>query len=259
VASLPRYARVELGDAGIMPVARKARECERSMASLPPAVLAPGATYEDCAVALERAGWELVAAGDWSWVYEDRERQSIARLTPWDPAYERFIRLCRSLSGNRYVPAVFQEIRLAHHGHLAVIERLERAPEAEARTLIAAVQRREEVTGDLDLRALVVEVERISERARESVPFWRGIDANPRNVMRDAAGQLKVVDLFYIGGLDLQRAIRRDIAGVRSQIPARMLWAFTDLPAFNRQVVGREVLRRVLRSVDGTPGRGPAG
>ena len=41
---------------------------------LPSAALAGGATYEDCAIALEGAGWELIAAGDWSWVYEDRER-----------------------------------------------------------------------------------------------------------------------------------------------------------------------------------------
>ena len=181
-------------------------------------------------------------------MYEDRERLTVARLTPWDPAYELFIRLCRSLSGNHYVPEVFEEVRLAHHGHIAVIERLEHAPQLEARQLMAALQGREKVTGDSDLRALVVQVERISERARETVPFWRGIDANPRNVMRDAAGQLKVIDLFYVGGLDLQGAIRRDISGVRAQISPSTLWAFSDLPAFRRQVAGRDVLRRVLLS-----------
>jgi hypothetical protein len=223
------------------------------MSDLSQALLTPGVTYEECMAALEANGWERIAAGDWSWVFADPSGTRVARVAPWDPAYEVFIELCLELRGNRYVPEVFEKVHLAYGGHLTVIGRLEKASTDEARKVMAALQRREEVAGDSDLLALALEAQRVDERTRATIPFWRGIDDNPHNVMQDASGQLTAIDLFYISGFDLRSAICEDATAMVNEFGAHELWNFSESPFHLREPEKRAALRQALLAVGPDP------
>lgn len=210
--------------------------------------LSASSTYVDAHRALEATRWELFATGDWSWVYRDPAGELAARLSPWDPAYERFVQICLANLDNPYIPRIEQEVHLARGGHLVVMDYLEAVSAREASHVVDVLAfRAEPTTRDRGLGELRDVVADASRRAAMEIPYWEGLDQNPLNVMKSRDGHLKVVDLFFVSGRRLADAILLD-RDAPSRIARDQLLSFIEIPDFNRHSSRGNRLRVALRA-----------
>ena len=70
------------------------------------------------------AGWTLVGAGDWSWVYADPGDAWAARITHFDPGYRMFAEACLGRPPNRWLPHVVEIKPLRRDGYVVLMQRL---------------------------------------------------------------------------------------------------------------------------------------
>lgn len=221
----------------------------------------PATTAAHARAALEAAGWVLVGTGDWSWAYASPDAATVARVTPWDRAYRLHAATCQA-HPNKYLQRIDRIDDLRDGGHVVFMERLWPADWARTEAFCAAIglgnQGQEATTiapaadvatfdGDADLAALRRIVSEACESGAASIPFWGGLDIQPRNVMADAAGQLKLIDPLFVAGKTIIEAI---LAGERERlaaIPRGSLTAFLTIPVFEDRADG---LRNALIAMD---------
>ncbi len=215
-----------------------------------PPEFAPDETVEGARRSLEAAGWVLLGTGDWSWVHVSPDGASVARVTPWDPAYLLHVQVCRRLRTNLYLQRIDGVSHLAHGGHVVFMERLYPADPVAAASLCLALdlpawhQPKADwcetpgadparFRGDPHLDAARAALVKAMEEGAASLPFWGGSDVSPRNVMADATGRLKVVDALGIRGPAIVAAIREEDLEALSALPAGALEAFVTIPPFH--------------------------
>lgn len=194
------------------------------------------------------ANFRLAARGDWAWIYRSPDGARAARLCPYDPAYRLFVSYCRRHAGNAYLPEVIEVVDLAQSGHLVLLPWLETVPPREADELAArlgfagsARERLGEAHGqrlcdegarDPALSEIRSILRALLDEGARVLPFFGGIDLNPANVMRTAAGQLKLVDPIFVAGREIILNLRRDPAAVAQRIPPRELDAWLQIACF---------------------------
>lgn len=175
-----------------------------------------GASHRDAASVLVLAGWVLCGAGDWAVALRSPGGRLVARVCPFDPAYEGFVELVRRCPGNPYLPRVEHHRGLRGGGTLTVLEHLPAAPPAAA----AALVERWHAGEDPVLRALRTVAEAVDEECRARVPWWDGMDLNAGNVRRTEDGQPVLLDVFCLDGRALYDQVLADAAVVRARVPA---------------------------------------
>jgi hypothetical protein len=177
-------------------------------------------------------GWNVCGIGDWATVWRSPDGAQVARVSPFEPAYEVFVRLCRLLEGHALLPRVDFDAPLGGGGRLTVLEFLLPVDPAEAD---AVVERWTAALPDDPITEVRRQAEQLDAEAAATVPFWGGLDHNPGNVMKNASGELKLVDLFYAEGREIYRVLLED--------PARIAEAFA--PDRREYILDIAVLARV--------------
>lgn len=192
---------------------------------------------------LERDGWRYVAAGDWAIVLADPTDRYAARISPFEPAYQHFVALCRRLPSNRWLPKIWDAADLEGGGHVTVMERLTPrvVPDDDAPDPLWS-------SNAADLVDVRHEVERIDRACRSAVPWWGGLDVRADHFMLDRTGQLKLVDPFYVAGVDLFGAAQSDYREFCKILPADRRRYMLQIPHFSQPYAADQLaaLRKVV-------------
>ncbi|NND02737.1 MAG: hypothetical protein HKN91_08120 [Acidimicrobiia bacterium] len=147
-------------------------------------------------------GLARLATGDWSWVYQAPSAATVWRITPFDPAFDAFAKVC-SANRNAHLPNV-----ATHHSHpsggtTTVLERLEEVEEQAARDWFAEF--------DAGSTSALVELKRIltDPDIGSEIGLFMGLDRNPANILRRPAdGELVFTDAFWVNGPHLLELIK---------------------------------------------------
>lgn len=193
-------------------------------------------------------GWNVCGIGDWATVWRSPDGTQVARVSPFEPAYEVFVELCRHLEGHPLLPRIDGDVPLAGGGRLTAMEFL--LP-ATADAAAAIVERWEAAVPDDPITQVRLKAERLDAEAAASIPFWGGLDHNQGNVMRNASGQTKLVDLFYAAGLEIYRTLLDDPAKIAEAFAADQREYICDIAAVARMSAPQEVaaLRAAAESI----------
>jgi hypothetical protein len=187
--------------------------------------------HRDVAGRLLADGWNVCGIGDWATVWRSPEGTLVARVSPFEPAYEVFVDLCHRLDGHPLLPRIDFDAPLAGGGRLTVMEFLLPADPAEAEGVVG---RWAAASPDDPISEVRRVAEQLDAEAARSVPFWGGLDHNPGNVMRNASGELKLVDLFYAAGLEIYRVLLEDPARIAKAFAADRREYICDIAALAR-------------------------
>ncbi|WP_199037439.1 hypothetical protein [Glycomyces salinus] len=191
-------------------------------------------------------GWTVCGLGEWATVWRSPGGGLAARVCPFEPGYQVFVELCRSLSGHRLLPRIEFDAELSGGGRVTVMEFLypsEPALHEKASRLWEA--------GEGDFGAVRAEAERLDAEARASLPFWGGLGLNPHNVMTTLSGEVKLVDLYFMSGHELYAALLRDPAAFAEAIPAERYAHLPEIAFIARNSTPDEIseLRRAAAVV----------
>lgn len=199
-------------------------------------------------------GWALCGEGDWARARRSRSGRMAARVSPFDPAAPFTVRLYREGAGNRYLPRLDAERPLDGGGHLMVMEFLHSVPAAETGRWHARLHEHRSRREDPELAMAARLIARVHREAESGLPWCGPLDDNPGNVMRDAAGQVKFVDLFYVQGLVLYDKALTAPAEVVAAIPAPLRRHMFEIPAVSREATPAEVarMRAAVARADGS-------
>jgi hypothetical protein len=193
-------------------------------------------------------GWNVCGAGDWATVWRSPDGELAARVSPFEPAYGVFVRLCRALAGNPLLPRIELDAPLEGGGRLTVMEFL--VPTDKDRA--AEVWRRWDAEAEGPIAAVRAEAEQLNAEAAEAVPYWGGLDRNPSNVMATPAGEPRLVDLFYANGLEIYADLLADPAKVLARFPAGQRRHMAEIGAVVRLSQPEEIAR--IRAAAALPG-----
>ncbi|WP_129789620.1 hypothetical protein [Promicromonospora panici] len=202
----------------------------------------------DAAGRLLADGWNVCGIGDWATVWRSPDGTLAARVSPFEPAYEVFVELCRSLEGHPLLPRIDFDAPLGGGGRLTVMEFLLPVEWAEAD---AVVQRWAAALPDDPITQVRRTAERLDAEAAAAIPFWGGLDDNPHNVMKNASGEPKLVDLFYAAGLEIYRVLLEDPAKVAEAFAPDRREYICDIAAVARESSPDEIaaLRAAAESI----------
>lgn len=187
--------------------------------------------HREAAGCLLAAGWNVCGLGDWATVWRSPDGALVARVSPFEPAYGVFVELCQTLAGHPLLPRIEFDATLAGGGRVTVMEFLMPVEPAEAAAVVA---RWDAAAHDDPIAVVRRAAERLDAEAARTIPFWGGLDHNPGNVLRNATGEPKLVDLFYAAGLEIYRVLREDPAKVAAAIPAERRRYICDIAAVAR-------------------------
>ena len=190
-----------------------------------------GLPHREASGLLLADGWNVCGLGDWATVWRSPDGALVARVSPFEPAYGVFVELCRSLEGHPLLPRIELDAPLAGGGRITVMEFLTPVQQAEA---AAVVDRWNAAAPDDPITVVRRKAEQLDAEAARSIPFWGGLDHNPGNVLRNAVGEPKLVDLFYAAGLEIYRVLREDPARLAEAIPAERRRYICDIAAVAR-------------------------
>lgn len=179
---------------------------------------------------LEDRGWTKCGEGDWATTLRSPDGSRAARISPFEPSYEFFIDLCRRMPENPYLPRFFGTSRLEGGGHVAILEYLEPATDAEERAFHEAWEH------DTELRPAL---EALDRECRAAVPFWMGIDLGG-HVMRAFDGQTKLIDLVGVSGNAMVDQIYADVEAFFRIVPRESCRYFLDLAHFSRSYAAED-------------------
>lgn len=210
--------------------------------------------HREAAGRLLTDGWNVCGIGDWATVWRSPDGTRVARVSPFEPAYEVFVELCRRLEGHALLPRVDVDVPLRGGGRLTVLEFLQPADAAEAD---GVVERWDAARPDDPVSEVRRVAEQLDARAAASVPFWGGLDHNPGNVMKNASGELKLVDLYYAQGLEIYRVLLEDPAKIAEAFAPDRREYILDIAALARMSSPDELaaLRAAAESI--APPAGP--
>jgi hypothetical protein len=208
--------------------------------------------HREAAGRLLADGWNVCGIGDWATVWRSPDGTQVARVSPFEPAYEVFVRLCRGLEGHPLLPRIDFDAPLGGGGRLTVLEFLLPVDRAEAD---AVVERWTAALPDDPITEVRRQAEQLDAEAATSIPFWGGLDHNPGNVMKNASGELKLVDLFYAAGLEIYRVLLENPTKIAEAFAPDRREYILDIAALARMSTPDEIaaLRTAAESMGSQP------
>ncbi|NDL59075.1 hypothetical protein [Phytoactinopolyspora mesophila] len=217
-----------------------------------------GLSYRAVAGRLLAKGWNVCGVGDWATVWRSPDGAQVGRVSPFEPAYEVFVNLCRRLPGHPLLPRVDVDMPLEGGGRLTVMEFLLLADSTEADLVY---QRWAAASPGDPITEVRRQAERLNAEAATSIPFWGGLDHNPHNVMKDLSGAVKLVDLFYAEGKEIYRVLREDPAKIAECFWPEQRKYMCDIAAVARLSTPEEIaeLRTAAESIALSGGSEPDG
>jgi hypothetical protein len=229
-------------------------------------------TAQEACAAFEEAGWDCVAEGDWSWVFAAPDRNVVARITPWDPAYLLYAGICLRYPDNPYLPRIEKVSHLASGSYVIVMERLQPADPEQAAALCYAIGLGNDTGGtpdwtDVAMDTSILEEDEDLAQLRQilkdaldfghvHLPFWGGSDIGTGDVMVDPSGQLKLLDPFFIKGAAIIEAILNRRGDLLSRIPREEIKAFLNIPRLEARYASDpdiDEVRRIAHDLTAEP------
>jgi hypothetical protein len=205
----------------------------------------PGdATAAEVCELCRRRGWREIGVGDWSRVLGRDDSPWALRVTPFDPAYRMFAEACAQGPANRWLPRVVGIRPLRRDGYVTLIERLWPADEPIAGALCVALgipnDSGYEILGgpkpfepaEADLVEARRRIRALLDEGRRRFALWGGSDIRPGNILKDAEGQLKVVDPIFLRGPSIVEAIRQQEPDRLTDFSRAQLEDFLTIPVF---------------------------
>lgn len=194
-------------------------------------------------------GWNVCGVGDWATVWRSPDGELAARVCPFEPSFEIFVRLCRTLPDNPLLPRIELDSPLEGGGRLTVMEFLAPAEADQAEQ----VWRSWEATAPGDpATAVRREAERLNAEAVSTVPFWGGLDCKPGHVMATPSGEAKLVDLFFAEGRRIYAELLENPAAVAASFPAEQRKYMAEIGAVVRLSTPEELDK--MRTAAALPG-----
>ncbi|MFT4224907.1 hypothetical protein [Micropruina sp.] len=197
--------------------------------------------------------WTPCGEGDWARAYRSPAGRLAARVSPFDPACAFTVALYREGAGNRYLPRLDAHRNLDGGGQLMVMELLDAVPADDAQQWHRRLHDPAAHRADPGLAAAAALIDGVHRRAEAELPWCGPLDDNPGNVMRDAAGRAKFVDLFYVQGLVLYDKALTAPAEVVAALPAELRRHMFEIPAIGREASPDELvrMRAAIAAADG--------
>ena len=190
--------------------------------------VAQGCNHRDVEAVLRERGWTDCGAGDWAIALRSPSSERAARVSPFDPAYPYAVELYRRGADNPYLPRLDLYAELEGGGSLLVMEHLWPADPVQAEALREQIRSGQE--GDVDLGIALACVEAVHARALRELRWCGPLDLNPGNFMCDARGQLKLIDLFYMRGLELYSRVESAPSEVLETFPPERRRYMFEIP-----------------------------
>lgn len=205
-------------------------------------------SYRQVLAGLATAGWVPCGAGDWAIALRSPGGSLIARICPFDPAYQAFIDLCRMCPGNRWLPAIELAADLEGGGSAAFLEFAGSVDRAVAEEIAGQWRHG---AGDEEFGQVRLTAQKLDARYRNSTPWWDGLDLNSAHIRRAADGRLVLIDIFCMDGASLYGMILEDIAEVHRRIPRERMRYALEIPYIARESSADEILslRRAWEAV----------
>ena len=223
---------------------------------------------------LADAGWQLLANGDWSWAYVSPDGATVARVTPWDPAYRLHIDACLRHAGHPHLPRIDAIAPIHGDGYVVFMERLFACDAARGAVFCAtlgitnasgdatdlaaistAVTQASRTPGNAEaqtaasalasLRAILL---RLLDEGARTLPFWGGSDIRAGNLMCDTAEQIKVIDPAFLRGRAIVAAIETGDRNLLRRISLQNLEAFLTIPVFPAGAATEQLLWQLRRA-----------
>ncbi len=180
-------------------------------------------TYRQAAYAFLDAGYTQLASGDWSLVFLTPHADHVVKLTPFDPAYLIFARLCRE-NPHTNLPQIRSIISLQRNGFVVETPRYFKREREKQQGFLDVLKAtlEEDKTADPEIDQLGC-ILRKGLRQADNLPYFAGMDWNPDNVLFD--GDIpKLVDAFNICGSNItQRLEKGDPVNLGDQAVADFL------------------------------------
>lgn len=199
---------------------------------------------DDTCVRLRAAGWREIGVGHCAWVFGSPDDVWAARVTPIDVAYRIFADDCGAGPVNRFLPRIAEIVPLRRDGYVAVMERLWPVDGAMASAFCAALGIKNESgfdppaagvfpgADDPDFAALRARVTAMLAKGAARYRLWGGADIKESCVMRNAAGQLKLVDPLFIAGKNICAAILAGECHLLTDLTRVQMEDFLTMPVF---------------------------
>ena len=165
-------------------------------------------TYRQAARALLDKGYTQIASGDWSLVFKAPHADNVVKITPFDPAYLIFARLCRE-NPHRNLPQIRSIVLLQRNGFIVEMPRYAKREREEhlgfLEMLRSALEKNETANSEISLLCRIL---RQGLQQASNLPYFAGIDWNLDNILFDGTTP-KFVDPFNIGGSKITERLER--------------------------------------------------
>lgn len=196
--------------------------------------------WRDSKAYAEENQWPLLATGDWSWVYNVPNTEIVWRITPFDPAFEVFVKTCLSSPANPHLPDIHGNHTHRMGGATTVMERLDEVERELAESWFADLDR----GGTPALEQLRQGIS--APELGSDVSLFVGIDRNPANVLRRPSdGELVFTDAFWINGPLLLELVRTAPEKALENYPRSKLAEWAHLPCMDEATT-----TLILRAID---------
>ncbi|CAM3332065.1 hypothetical protein [Stackebrandtia soli] len=208
-----------------------------------------GLGHRDATALLLTRGWNLCGVGQWAVALRSPSGRLAARVCPFDPAYDVYMRLCRELPDHPYLPRVQTHLDLDGGAQLTIMEYLTATDDETA----ALVKKQWDDRANPELTRLRDTAERVNDEAAAEIAWWDTIDLNEGNVMASADGHPKLVDMYCMDGQALYAALLDDPAAIAAAIPPGKRRYLTDITFIAGHSTTEELaaLRAAAARVDG--------
>ena len=199
-------------------------------------------SWRDAQEAVTARSWELLATGDWSWVYREPGADQAVRITPFDPAFGLFAKFCAANAGNLHLPRIDLHASHADGGSTTVMELLQPVTPQAAEAWLELIK----TDNTPELARLRHSLDAFDPG--DDVPLFAGVDYNPANVMRRVSdGSLVFTDAFWIEGRKLLKLISDRPAAALDHYPRASLSDWAHLPCMDAATTSL-----ILRQLDST-------
>lgn len=209
----------------------------------------PALNHHAARTHLEHLGWATCGQGDWAYAHRSSSGRLLARVSPFEPAYEYFVELCRRCAGNRYIPRIGLSTPLEGGGHLAVLEYLGIPDKNAVEEFLWWWGHPEEA--DTDLRTLRREVDAMHEWGRRRVRWWGPrVDVGDRHVLLSADGNPKLIDLFFVESAELIKDLIADPHAFARYVPVDQCRYLLDMPDLREEDQSPDYLGQIRAALN---------
>ena len=153
-------------------------------------------------------GYRHLATGDWSLVFQAPCRDLVLKISPYDPSYLLFARVCM-VNRHKNLPQVHEIGQLERSGFFVTMPRYTPVAAEQGPHFLASLKAA--VDSPLDADPELSKLIQILSRGLlmcADIPYFSGIDWNPANVLLNGATP-KFIDAFNVSGSSIMELLNQ--------------------------------------------------